>query len=262
MAGVLLHGDDTPGARHARVTLQNAGKYNAMSRSMWRQLREVFTNLQAQTQTDDPLRCVVVQGADGHFCAGGDIAQYPSFRFATESLRAFHEQDVWGALAALLACDCPVVAAIDGNCLGAGLEIASCCDVRIATQASRYGAPIAKLGFPMAPREAALVAGALGHTCVRSMLLEAAIYTAPALHTQGYLTRLVADAAALQAETTRTVDALLALSPASARLNKQVLKQLVPPGDAWRGADPYAYASSAEHREGIGAFLEKRRPCF
>ena len=51
----------------------------------------------------------------------------------------------------------PMVAAISGNCMGAGLEIASCCDLRIGADNSRYGAPIAKLGFPMAHSEVALL---------------------------------------------------------------------------------------------------------
>ena len=53
----------------------------------------------------------------------------------------------------MLDCDVPLLALIEGNCMGAGLEIASCCDIRIAGASSRFGAPIARLGFPMAPRE-------------------------------------------------------------------------------------------------------------
>jgi enoyl-CoA hydratase len=70
------------------------------------------------------------------------------------ALRAFHEDDVWGGLQAMLDCDVPIVAQIEGNCMGAGVEIASCCDIRIAGATAKFGAPIAKLGFPMAPREA------------------------------------------------------------------------------------------------------------
>lgn len=120
-----------------------------MSLAMWRQLRTVFE----QVRDDPQLRCVLVRGEAGHFCAGGDIAEYPAFRFDTTQLRAFHEDTVWGALQAMLDCDVPLLAHIDGNCMGAGLEIASCCDVRIAGNTARFGAPIARLGFPMAPRE-------------------------------------------------------------------------------------------------------------
>ena len=144
----------------ATLTLCHPARFNAMSRPMWRQLREVAE----QVQSDSALRCVVLRGEGVHFCAGGDISEYPDFRFDEARLRHFHEQEVWGALSALLACDLPLVAQISGNCMGAGVEIASCCDIRLAGASARFGAPIARLGFPMAPREAQLVAGAgAGH---------------------------------------------------------------------------------------------------
>ena len=255
-------------ARIARVTLRNAGKFNAMSHAMWGELRDVFTHLQAQTQTPNPIRCVLIEGADGNFCAGADIAEFPTFRFDAQSLRTFHEETAWGALSALLALDCPLIAAVDGYCMGAGLEIACCCDIRLGTQHSRYGAPIAKLGFPMAPHEAALLNRVLGETCTRSVLLEAAVYDAADMLQRGFLTRMVADAQALQAECQRTLERICTLGSASARLNKQTLRaqSALPLSTACPAAsttlDPYAYASSAEHREGITAFLEKRPPHF
>ena len=162
----------------------------------------------------------------------------------------------------MLACDCPLVAAIDGHCMGAGIEIASCCDIRIATIVSRYGAPIGKLGFPMAPREAALLTHTLGETCARSMLLEAAVYSATDMLQRGFLTRTVAEARALQTESERTVSAICRLGPASLQMNKQGLRDLCGTKIDHVPANAYAYASSDEHREGICAFLEKRRPHF
>ncbi|MBS0303427.1 MAG: enoyl-CoA hydratase/isomerase family protein, partial [Proteobacteria bacterium] len=149
-----------------RVTLRHDGRLNAMSRAMWRQLRSVFESIQRRID----VRCVLIEGAGQAFCAGGDISEYPSFRFDAAQLRDFHEGEVWGGLAAMLACDVPIVARIAGACMGAGVEIASCCDIRIAEPGARFGAPIAKLGFPMAPREAALVAAAVGDVTARQML--------------------------------------------------------------------------------------------
>ena len=134
--------------RVASVTLCNLPKLNAMSRAMWRELRAAFETIAANRS----LRCVVIAGQGGHFSAGGDISEYAAFRFNEASLREFHEGDVWGGLQAVLSCDLPVVARIDGNCMGAGLEIASCCDIRLASSSARFGAPIARLGFPMARR--------------------------------------------------------------------------------------------------------------
>lgn len=259
------------------VTLDHPGKFNAMSRSMWVALRSAFVALQA----DAGVRCVVVRGQGGHFCAGGDIAQYPEFRFDPVQLRHFHETEVWGALQAMLDCDVPIVAQLEGNCMGAGLEIASCCDLRIASDGTRFGAPIARLGFPMAPREAALVARAVGASTARAMLLAAEVFDAAHLQTCGFLTRTVTGAMVAQA-CADTAQRIATLAPQAARLNKQTLRAisdknadvaLVDVGlcaikieatvdNPAAASDPYAYADSAEHHEGIAAFLDKRPPRF
>jgi enoyl-CoA hydratase len=250
----------------ARVTLSHPGKLNAMSRAMWRELKTVFESIQQHAE----LRCVIVAGEGGHFCAGGDIAEYPAFRFSEADLREFHEQDVWGGLDAMLRCDVPVVAQIEGNCMGAGVEIASCCDLRIAGASARFGAPIARLGFPMAPREARLVGAALGSLTAREMLLEAAVLDAPTLLLRGVLNAVVADADVAGEAHARALR-VAALAPQAARLNKQTFRALNQafPSAQWSQsamdsivAGAYAYADSAEHREGIQAFLDKRKPAF
>lgn len=235
----------------AAVTLAHPAKLNAMSRAMWRQLREAFATLHAGS-----ARCVLLRGEGGAFCAGGDISEYPGFRFQEASLRAFHEDEVWGGLQAMLDCDVPIVAQIDGACMGAGMEIASTCDIRIAGQSARFGAPIARLGFPMAPREAQLVARAAGELTAREMLLEAAALDAAEMKRRGFLNRVVPDAD-VAAQALASARRIAALAPQAARLNKQLLRNLAGPHG---GA--YAYADSPEHREGIRAFLEKRQPAF
>ena len=251
------------------VTLRHAGRLNAMSRAMWRQLRAVFEGIQRRSD----VRCVLVAGEGGAFCAGGDISEYPGFRFDAAALRDFHENDVWGGLNAMLLCDVPVVAQITGACMGAGVEIASCCDIRIAGASARFGAPIAKLGFPMAPREAQLVAGAVGDVTARQMLLEAATFNAADMLARGFLSCVVADDLVV-AQARGSAQRIAALAPQAARMNKQTFRALKMPlaldskaHDAIKNIvnkppDPYAYADSAEHREGITAFLEKRAPRF
>ena len=251
----------------ATVVLSHPGKFNAMSRAMWRRLRELFLELPARAD----LRCVVVRGEGAQFCAGGDIAEYPAFRFQPDRLRAFHEDEVWGALGALLDCDLPLVAAIAGHCMGAGVEIASCCDIRVAAADARFGAPIARLGFPMAPREAQLVARALGEATARELLLEAAVLDAAEMQARGFLQRVLPDAAAMHAHAHERARRIAALAPQAARLNKQTLRALNGPS-ALAGQAPaaienivhwaYDYADSAEHREGIDAFLAKRPARF
>jgi enoyl-CoA hydratase/carnithine racemase len=223
-------------------------------------LRQAFLQLQA----DPRVRVVVVRGDDGHFCAGGDIAEYADFRFQSESLRDFHENDVWGGLSAMLACDVPIVAQIEGNCMGAGLEIASCCDLRLASEDARFGAPIARLGFPMAPREAALVARAVGESTARAMLLAARVFDAPALLARGFLHELL-PASALAGSAQELAAQMSALAPQAARANKRTLRELAPQApEALERlvASAYDYADCSEHREGVSAFMQKRRPHF
>ena len=256
-----------------QVTLRHEGRLNAMSRAMWCQLRSVFESIQHNAD----VRCVLIQGEGEAFCAGGDISEYPAFRFDPELLRDFHENDVWGALQAMLDCDVPIVAHIAGACMGAGVEIASCCDMRIAGTSARFGAPIAKLGFPMAPREAQLVLSAMGEVVARQMLLEASTFSATDMRLRGFLNRVVADDL-LADDALASACRIAALAPAAARMNKQTLRALKVPLAQYQQAltaidteanivpqavaDPYAYASNAEHREGITAFLAKRAPVF
>jgi enoyl-CoA hydratase len=278
----------------ATITLRNPARRNAMTRAMWRELRAVAVSIHgsehrslergssenSSCSRDIPLgyscvRCVIIQGEAGHFCAGGDISEYPEFRFNEASLRAFHEDEVAPALHALLALDMPLIAQIEGNCMGGGLEIAACCDIRIAGQSATFGAPIAKLGMPMAPQELAIVLRAAGEATVREMLLEARSFNAQQMQGRGFVQRVLADDA-VATEAQATAQGICKLSPQAARLNKQALRKffmLNTPAGQWNIAgaatnvvvsqdNSYAYANSAEHKEGITAFLEKRSAQF
>lgn len=258
MTGQVLLAVDGP---IAMVTLSHPGKLNAMSRAMWLQLREVFTGLQQRSD----VRCVLLRGEGASFCAGGDISEYPDFRFDEAALRHFHENEVWGGLQAMLDCDIPIVAQIEGACMGAGMEIASCCDMRLAGVSAKFGAPIAKLGFPMAPREAALVMRAAGELTAREMLLAAAVLDAATLLQRGFLNGVFPDGEVI-AQASLTTSRIARLAPAAARLNKQTFRARAQAGWAQPATDliatAYAYADSAEHREGVSAFVEKRPPHF
>ncbi|MET0193141.1 MAG: enoyl-CoA hydratase/isomerase family protein [Hyphomicrobiaceae bacterium] len=241
----------------AFVTLSHPGRLNAMSRAMWLALRSNFEAL----SKDEALRCIVVRGEGGAFCAGGDISEYPSFRFEEHSLRTFHEDEVWAGLQAMLDCPVPIVAQIEGACMGAGVEIASCCDIRLAAASAKFGAPIAKLGFPMAPREAALVQRAVGDVLARDMLLAASVHGAQRLYDAGFLLQVLPDdelPAAVLAHATR----IASLAPAAARLNKATFLALNRSAASELVPTAYRYADSREHREGIAAFLAKRSPAF
>ncbi len=244
----------------ARLTLANPGKLNALSVAMWRELRAHVARLNAQ---GGGVRVVIVAGEGGQFASGGDIEEFAQFRFDAETLARFHEEDVRPALQALQDCDLPLVAQIDGACIGGGLEIAACCDIRIAGNSARLGVPIARLGFPLAPAELEMVAAVIGPTVLRELLIEARVLDANEALARGLVTRVVADAD-VAAHTRAAAVRIAELSPQALRLNKRALRQFThsPRSSHAERAPHYAYAASDEHREGLAAFNEKRKPRF
>jgi len=257
-AGHIRFERDAASGAIARVTISNPGRLNALTRAMWRELRAVFDDL---AEREDELRAVIVQGENGHFAAGADLEEFQHFHFDPGQARAFHEREPAPSLHAMLACDVPLIAQIEGVCIGGGLEIAACCDIRIAGAGSRFGAPIAKLGFPMAPDELAIMVAAVGRATMAELLLEARLYDAAQALQRGLVHRVVADAE-VAAEAQATAQRIAALPPLTARINKQTLRQLAEHSskarfDEAQRAAHYRYASSEEHRDGIAAFLKR-----
>ena len=248
---------DTTDARGiARITLTNAGKRNAIDVAMWRELREVARSLDG----DEAVRAVIVRGADGHFAVGADIEEFPRFRFDAGTLREYHEEVVAPALGALLDCGAPLIARIDGSCIGGGLEVAACCDMRIAARDARFGIPVAKLGFPLAPAEVLLLHRVVGDAVLRELLLEARLFDADAALARGLVHRVVDDAAA---EAEATAVRIAELPREVARLNKATARQVLAGGpSAAERRSHFDYAGAAHHREGIAAFIDKRPPRF
>jgi enoyl-CoA hydratase/carnithine racemase len=244
----------------ATLRISNPGKMNALSLGMWRELRAVFDAVQ---HADEPPRVIVVRGAEREFVAGADIEEFPQFRFEPESLAAYHEDIVAPALHAMLDCDVPLIAHIEGACIGGGLEIAACCDLRLCEPNSRFGVPIARLGFPMAPAEVEIVSHIVGQTLLRELLIEARLMSAVEAQERGVVTRVV-EVDQLEAEVRRVAENIAGLSPQAMRLNKRVLRAFARPtfSEPADRAAHYAYADSDEHREGLSAFIEKRPAKF
>lgn len=245
----------------ARVVLANPGKLNAIDIAMWRELRALFEELQALPAADAP-RAVIVCGSGGQFASGGDIVEFAEFRFDEARLHDFHENIVAPALHAMLACEIPLVAQIDGACIGGGLEIAACCDIRVCGHGSRFGAPIAKLGFPMAPAELQILTRIAGSALLREMLLEARLIDATRALALG-LVHTAVDDAEVALEAAQRAQRIAELSPQAARINKRTLRQIATGGpDSVERLAHFNYAESTEHREGVMAFIEKRTPRF
>ncbi len=248
-------GDDP---RIAAVTLSNPDKLNAVTAAMWQRLSVVFGDIAAATD----LRCVIVRGAGKAFAAGGDLEEFRTARDTLDRALAYHEA-VGAALAAIENCPIPTVAQIAGPCVGGGLEIAAACDIRIAGESSRFGAPINKVGFSMYPGEMIGLLKLAGPAVVKEILLEGRLLTAHEACAKGLVARVVADTD-VERETLASVRSIVAGAPLVARWHKQWIARLLagsPLTDAEKRAS-FAFLATDDYREGLAAFLEKRTPRF
>lgn len=245
----------------ATVILDNPAKLNAVNAAMWRRLREVMTAL----SDDDALRCVVLRGAGGKaFAAGGDIEEFLTERDTLEKALTYHEEWVAGALHAVRDCRHPTVALIEGACIGGGLEIAGQCDLRICGRSARFGAPINRLGFSMAPGELVGLLALAGPAVALELLLEGRILGADEACAKGLVTRVVADDE-VEKEAYATARRIAAGAPLAARTHKWLVRRLaaVPQGLTFEEVKAsFAFLDSEDYREGLSAFLEKRPPQF
>ncbi len=128
------------------LVINRPEKLNAMTKPLWRLLGETVRRLDG----DDSVRCIVLRGAGGKaFSPGNDIAEFTTERSNAEQARDYGAI-MHATLGALAACRHPLVALIEGICVGGWLEIAALCDLRICGESSRFGAPINRLGLVMA----------------------------------------------------------------------------------------------------------------
>ena len=242
----------------ATVTLSNPGKLNALNAAMWQELRQIMQQLGG----DADIRCVILRGAGEVFAAGGDIEELRQARATVDRALAYHEA-VGQALQAVQQLPQPTLAAIQGPCAGAGLEIACACDLRIAGESARFGAPVMKLGFSMYPGELAGLLALAGPALTKEILLEGRLLSAAEALAKGLLTRVVADAD-VHAEAMATAQRIAAGAPLVARWHKQWIARLQDsaPLDEIEKRASFAFVDSADYSEGLAAFLEKRPPRF
>lgn len=243
----------------ATVTLDSPGRRNAISVAMWLELRRVFEAIGA----DDTLHCVLVRGAQGHFAAGADVTEFAAVRHDRASGRRYHLEIMAPALEAIRAAPPPVLAVIEGVCVGGGLEIALACDLRLAADDARLGAPVGRLGFPLALPELPPLVELVGPGVAAELLLAGRLLEAREAQVRG-LVQCVVPRDDLEAETARWVDGILAGSPAAARQNKRQLRLLrsrTPFTEAEIDAS-FGFLEWADYREGVAAFLQRRRPEF
>lgn len=243
----------------ATLVLNNPGKLNAINLSMWTALAGHMAALSA----DDTTRCVVLRGAGTDaFAAGGDLEEFVTQRTNLAQALCYHGE-VARALNAIADCPHPTVALIQGACVGGGLEIAGVCDLRICGEASRFGAPINRLGFSMYPGEMEGLLKLAGPAVMKEILLEGRILTATEAYAKGLVTRVMPDAQ-VEDEAYATARRICAGAPLVAGWHKQWIRRLSdgrPLDDAEKAAS-FAFLETEDYKEGLAAFLEKRKPVF
>lgn len=242
----------------ATVTLSNPDKLNALSVAMWEALTQAFTML----SQDETLRCVIVRGAGHNFAAGADIEEFPSVRSTMAQGMRYHTETIALALQAISQCLHPTIAAIEGVCVGGGLEIACACDLRIASSNSRFGIPINRLGFPLAPGELQHLLHLVGKAAALEILLEGRVFDAAEAKDKGLINRIAED---VPAEARRTAQRIGQGAPLAARLNKRMVRRLAAqpePLTEQELREAFSFLASQDYREGVQSFLDKRRPEF
>lgn len=240
------------------ITLNRPDKLNAFDKPMWEQLTSRFQAV----SNDDSVRAVVLTGAGGAFCPGADISEFASERSSPEQAYAYG-RIMEAAYAAMKSCPHPLIARIQGACTGVGMVVALLCDLRISTQTGRFGAPVSRLGLAMPLSEFVVLADALGPTIALEIVLEARVFDAQEAQSKGIVQRVVGEDD-LDAEIDRTTHRILAGAPLVNRWHKSFARRLAsgaPLTDAEMAASYQSFAT-ADYREGIAAFLEKRRPVF
>lgn len=242
----------------ATITLNRPDRLNALDLAMWRRLGEVVGELAATPE----LRCVSVHGAGDAFAAGADLVEFPERRATRQDAEAYGKTMV-AALHGLRDLPVPTVARIRGACVGAGLEVAITCDIRIAAASARFGVPIQRIGVVMPYPELTDLVGLVGRSTALAMLLEGRVFDADEAERIGLVTRTVADGD-LDRETAATVRRIAEGAPVSHRLHKRMTRRLVDPRplDSDELAEPYRAVETADYRGGIEAFLAKRKPAF
>ena len=226
---------------------------------MYRGFREILDTISADTS----IRCVMLMGAGNRaFCVGSGIGEFETALGDPD--RQIAEARVGrAAVDALLACPHPVVASINGACLGGGLELAAACDLRIAGATSWFGLPVKSLGMFAELEDLQALVVTVGRNLTADLLLTGRRLEAREARERGFLSRLVGDRDVERAAVALAQEIAVG-APLAARWHKRALRLISAAGaiEAEVFREAHACYATADFAEGARAFLEKRAPRF
>ncbi|MCK1743538.1 enoyl-CoA hydratase/isomerase family protein [Bradyrhizobium sp. 139] len=241
----------------ARITFNRPQARNALTFAMYERMAEICQEINA----DRSIKALIMTGAgDKAFASGTDISQFRAFKTAQDALD--YEARIDRVLGTLEAVRVPVIAAIAGACTGGGAGIAASCDIRIGTEASRIGFPIARtLGNCLSMSNISRLVSLVGPARTKDMIFKARLVEAPEALALGLLSEIVPDVETLQRRADETAKLVASHAPLTLEATKEAVRRIRRTLSREEGEDLILKAyMSEDFREGMDAFLSKRTP--
>ncbi len=251
-------------AKEGRVgimTFNNPEKHNAVSYEMWETAEVILEDFAADPQ----VRVIVLTGAGGKaFVSGADISKFESERASLEATQRYNTL-IDRLYDRIYTIDKPTIAMIRGYCIGGGLNLAICCDMRFATPASRFALPAAKLGLGYGYSGLRKYVETLGPAVTKEIFFTGRQIGAEEALRWGMLNHVVADDA-LEQTVMDTANTIADNAPLTIKgIKIATVEALRDPAnrDLGRAAEAVAACfASQDYIEGRQAFMEKRKPNF
>lgn len=243
------------------VVINNPEKHNAISLDMW---RSITRTLQVWSE-DSTIRLIVISGAGGRaFASGADISRFESERSEPEAVKTYNAASK-AACSALYNFPKPTIAKIRGYCIGGGMNIATCCDLRLASDNSKFGIPAAKLGLGYGFEGVKRLSRLIGVSRAMELFYTARKISAQEAHQFGFLNHIT-PACQLEEEVDRWSQEIVENAPLTIAAIKQVALNICEDPASRNLAQVEQMVetcfTSQDYVEGRRAFLEKRKPIF
>lgn len=259
---VMIHRLPTDGSirmqlsrRIAIITLNRVKKRNALTRELWQQLYEMVSHLHRSEQAD----VLLLRGQGEAFTAGSDIHEFSQLSLP-EVDEAFATMEK--AISAVETLPIPTIGVINGVAMGAGLELALACDLRIGSEKTKMGIPIGRLGITVSQKFAKRIVDLIGPSRAKDLVYTGRSYSGEEAFALGLLNYLV-KAEELSGAAIALANRVQSQSPASLRAMKEAVARCIPMSEpAWNERGFPYFADPRDFPEGVTAFIEKRPPRF